>query len=315
MDADLIDSGAAVYAPLTQFGILAVSGEDARAFLHAQLSNDIQRMPPDAVRRAGYCSAKGRLLASFLVVPAEDGFLLQLSADLTATVAKRLAMFVLRSKVKIVDASTELAQFGAWGAGAAASLEDAGFTVPAEPMRAIASNGCKLVALDAGRYLLFGPADTAAAALTERFAKVAQAGWTLADVRAGLPVISQVTQDLFVPQMANFELIGGIDFKKGCYPGQEIVARSQYLGKLKRRMYRGTLEANVPAAPLPAAGADIFGAEPQAVGTVVSAAPRPQGGYELLAVLQSAEVERGGPLRLGSPEGPPILVASLPYAV
>ena len=137
-------------------------------------------------------------------------------------------------------------------------------------------------------------------------------GWTLADVRAGLPQVTLATQDQFVPQMANFELVGGVDFKKGCYPGQEIVARTQYLGKLKRRMYRGSIEAG-PSSPAP--GQDLFAAAPQAIGTIVSAAPRPEGGYEFLAVLQSSAVEAGEAVRLGAPDGPIAHMTSLPYAV
>jgi len=136
--------------------------------------------------------------------------------------------------------------------------------------------------------------------------------WTLEDVRAGIPQVTLATQDHFVPQMANFELIGCVDFKKGCYPGQEIVARSQYLGKLKRRMYRGTIEDGSPA---PVAGQDLFSGEPQAIGTIVSAAPRPEGGYEFLAVMQSSAAESGDALRLGAPDGPVARLASLPYAV
>ena len=311
MDADLIAKGGAVFAPLSQFGLLTVSGVDARGFLHAQLSNDIEHLPADGTRRAGYCSAKGRMLASFLVVPRPDGFLLQVSRDIAAAIAKRLTMYVLRSKVKVADAGDAWAQFGVWGRDAAALLRSSGLEAPAEPMGVTGTQDGSVVALGDGRFLIFGPPDTATL-LTASFAQVAPQGWTLEDVRAGLPQITLATQDRFVPQMANFELVGGVDFKKGCYPGQEIVARSQYLGKLKRRMYRGSIDAPVSE---PAAGQDLFGGEPQAIGTIVSAAPRPEGGYEFLAVMQSSAAEGGEAIRIGAPDGPIARMASLPYAI
>ena len=312
MDADLIAKGGAVFAPLSQFGLLIVSGEDARAFLHGQLSNDIEHLSADGARRAGYCSAKGRLLATFLVVPHLEGFLLQISRDIAATVAKRLSMYVLRSKVKVADISDAWAQFGAWGSDAAQLLQTAGFDVPAEAMGVTGTAQRCIVALGERRFLVLGPSETATL-LAASFKQVAPEGWTLADVRAGLPQVTLATQDQFIPQMANLELVGGVDFKKGCYPGQEIVARTQYLGKLKRRMYRGSIEA--PALPAPAPGNDLFGAEPQAIGTILSSAPRPEGGYEFLAVMQSSAVERDEPIHVGAPDGPVARIGSLPYAL
>ena len=311
MDTELIARGDAVFAPLPQFGLLAVNGDDARSFLHAQLSNDVEHLPADVARRAGYCTAKGRLLASFLVIPAGEGFLLQVARDLVAPLAKRLTMYVLRSKVKVTDAGEAQSQIGVWGRDARAKLIAAGFELPALPMGVTRSKEMLVVALGAERFLLLGtPAATTA--LTPHFTEVPPQWWTLAEVREGLPSITLATQDQFVPQMANFELIGGVDFKKGCYPGQEIVARSQYLGKLKRRMYRGEVDA---AASAPAEGQDVFAGEPQAIGTIVNVAPRPEGGYEFLAVLQSSAAEAGAPLHVGAPDGPVARIAPLPYAV
>ncbi|MSP97778.1 MAG: folate-binding protein [Betaproteobacteria bacterium] len=314
MDADLISRGAAVFARLPQYATLAVTGADARAFLHAQLSNDIEHLAGDTARRAGYCSPKGRLLASFLVIPCADGFLLQVSRDIAATIAKRLSMYVLRSKVKLVDVSEARTQFGVWGRDSATLLASCGVAVPVGPLQVTESPGSSVVciAIAEERNLVLAAAQFADS-LGGRFAHVAAHWWTLAEVRDGLPTISLPTQDRFVPQMANFELIGGIDFKKGCYPGQEIVARSQYLGKLKRRMYRGETDAPDTCAPMP--GQDLFGSEPQAVGEIVNVAPRPHGGYEFLAVMQMASVDGGGPLRIGASDGAAVRIASLPYAV
>jgi folate-binding protein YgfZ len=312
MDADLIARGEAVFAPLPQFGMLSVTGEEARSFLHAQLSNDVEHLDAHTARRAGYCSPKGRLLATFLVIARPDGFLLQVAADLAASIAKRLTMFVLRSKVKVVDVSAISPQFGVWGRGSAAALKAAGFEAPANHLESSDSPNGVVVALGAERFLVVGNAHTATS-LATKFQPVDGEWWTLAEVRAGLPSVTLPTQDQFVPQMANFELIGGIDFKKGCYPGQETVARAQYRGQVKRRMYRGEIAQTGAAQPLP--GQDLFGAEPQAIGTIVNVAPRPGGGYEMLAVIQSSSVEKGDALHVGAPDGPSASIAPLPYTL
>jgi folate-binding protein YgfZ len=206
-------------ARLTRYGLLSVSGADARDFLHAQLTNDIKNLPPGRAALAGWCSAKGRLLATFLVIPAPQGFLLQLSRDLAPAVAKRLSMFVLRSKVKIADESDAWAQFGVWDAPSPAALAWEGSRAR--------------VPVGETRYLQLEPAD--APTLTPNAEEDA---WTLEEIRAGRPLITAATQDQFVPQMVNLETLGGVDFHKGCYPGQEIVARAQYRGQVKRRMVR-----------------------------------------------------------------------------
>jgi tRNA-modifying protein YgfZ len=311
MNSTPASASSAHFARLDQYGLIAVTGDDARAFLHAQLSNDIEHLSQDTARRAGYCSPKGRLLASFLVIPRPDGFLLQVSKDLVAPIAKRLSMYVLRSKVKVSDAGDAWSQFGVWGAQAGAKLDSAGFMVPANPLQAVESQSRILVSLGDERFLVFSGPETATT-LEANFSAADAQAWTLAEVRAGLPLVTLPTQDQFVPQMANFELVGGIDFKKGCYPGQEIVARTQYLGKLKRRMYRGTIDQGDST---PSPGQDLYTDDPQPIGTIVNAAPKPEGGYEFLAVVQSSSVEQGDAIRVGSADGPRATIASLPYSL
>jgi len=203
-------------ARLNRYGLLAVTGADARAFLHAQLTNDIQNLPPDRAALAGWCTAKGRLLASFLVIPSPAGFLLQLARDLAPAVAKRLSMYVLRSKVKIADESDAWAQYGVWDE----ELNVAGVAWDGETVT---------VRVGERRFLRIGKALSRACNADEQ-------AWTLQEIRAGRPLISAATQDQFVPQMVNFENLGAISFQKGCYPGQEIVARAQYRGQVKRRL-------------------------------------------------------------------------------
>ena len=234
-------------ALLNRYGMLAVTGVDARAFLHAQLTNDIENLPPDRAALAGWCTAKGRLLATMLVIPSADGFLLQLARDIAPAVAKRLSMFVLRSKVKVSDESASLVQLGVWGNVQGVTWEGAVVKAP----------------VDEGRYLMVGPGPSGACARNEE-------DWALAEIRAGRPFISAATQDQFVPQMVNLERVGGVNFQKGCYPGQEIVARAQYRGEVKRRMKQFVAPAGEPLKP----GAEFNG------GMVVDAA-----GGELLAVV------------------------------
>ncbi len=228
---------------LTRYGLLSVTGEQAREFLHAQLTNDIAALPAGRAALAGWCSAKGRLLASFLVIPVADGFLLQLAKDLAPAIAKRLTMFVLRAKVRIEDASGRT-QIGAWGEMPGVSSAHLAVTESA---------GQVTVAMGPGRFLVIGEA-----AGTE----VPEERWTLEEIRAGRPLITSATQDMFVPQMVNYDALGAVNFQKGCYPGQEVVARAQYRGQVKRRMKK--LEA--PAGTVLQPGQAYLG------GTVVDAA-------------------------------------------
>lgn len=246
-------------ARLSRYGLLSVTGADARAFLHAQLTNDIEHLPADRWALAGWCSAKGRLLASFLVIPSPDGFLLQLARDLAAPVAKRLSMFVLRSKVKIADLSDTWVQLGVWDTDMSGEVSWRG--------------NIATVRVGERRFLQIGPS----AELTQPVPGANEADevqWTLQEIRAGRPLITSATQDQFVPQMVNFETLGGVDFQKGCYPGQEIVARAQYRGQVKRRMVHARAPAGVSLQP----GQEFNG------GTVVDAAPA-EGGAEVLAVM------------------------------
>ena len=297
-------------ARLRRYGLLSVTGDDARSFLHAQLTNDVEHMRSDQARLAGWCSAKGRLLASFIVLPQPAGYLLQLAADLVPAVAKRLSMFVLRSKVKISDLGQDYAQLGVWGAGALARLAELGLPLGEAPLAAATAGALSAVRMDQDRALVVGPA-TELDRLESDFAGASalEDEWALLEIRAGRAMIQQATQDLFVPQMVNLEALGGIDFKKGCYPGQEIVARAQYRGQIKRRMVRGRLDVQTDAAP----GADLYSDDlpGQASGTVVDSAAVP-GGKELLAVIPISAVENQAAVRL-APGGPALEILALPY--
>lgn len=296
-------------AELQRLGLLSCKGDEARAFLHAQLTSDITALADGEARVAGWCSAKGRLLATFLVFLRGDEILLQVSREIAPSVAKRLSMFILRAKARLADASGEWTQFGVWGDGAAERLGVAGLAVPQGTLRTAHADGGSVIQVAPQRYLAVVPA-----AQRERIAAIANAtdegAWALEEVRAGRPQVTLATQDLFVPQMVNLERLGAVDFKKGCYPGQEIVARTQYRGVLKRRMVRARVLAQA------AAGDELFADElpGQASGAVVNAAPVPEGGSELLAVVQISALEGGKPIRLRAADGPVLELLPLPYA-
>ena len=296
-------------ARLNALGLLSCEGDDAQAFLHAQLTSDIARLGPREARRAGWCSAQGRLMATLLVARYGGGFVLQLSADLAPSVAKRLAMFVLRAKVKLADASGAWAQFGLWGPGASARLAELGLEAPPETLGCAAGPSGIVVRVSAERFLVLAPISEEAR-LSGALADAGEQAWFLQDIREGLPRVVLATQEHFVPQMVSLERLGAIDFHKGCYPGQEIVARTQYRGALKRRMVRARVAADASAGDALFAE-DIPG---QPAGVVVNAAAAPEGGSELLAVLQIGSIEGGAQVRLGTPEGPVLERLPLPYA-
>ncbi|WP_292933666.1 folate-binding protein [Noviherbaspirillum sp.] len=303
-------------APLTDVGLIAATGEDAASFLHNQLTNDVEHLSPSEARLAGYCSPKGRLLATFLMWANADAIMLQLSRPIQPAVQKRLQMFVLRAKVKLNDVTDNHAVLGLGGPSAAAALSTWFPALPASPFAKIDAPAGSLIrlpdALGQARYQWIAPlaiAEEAWPQLINTFTPVATSLWRLTDIHAGVPQVTQVTQEQFVPQMINFELIGGVNFKKGCYPGQEIVARSQYLGKLKRRMLLASVETT-DARP----GMEIFSStDPgQPCGQIVNAASNLQGGIDCLVEMKTAAAE-DGTVHLGSAEGPVLKFGMLPY--
>lgn len=294
---------------LTDWGVVRASGNDAAAFLQGQLTQEVLRLDAGTVRLAGYCSAKGRLLASFVVWrrgPAE--FLLACSADLLPALLKRLKMFVLRAKCQLEDASAEWPLWGLAGDAAAAAL---GAGAPAAAWRRVAPDeASELLRLDdvqgVPRWLFAGAEPPVLPAL-------APEAWAWLEVQSAVPRIVAATVEQFVPQMVNLELVGGVNFQKGCYPGQEIVARSQYRGTLKRRAF--LFDADAPAAP----GQDVYAADDpaQPAGMVVAAAPAPDGSgaWAVLAETKIAALADGVALHLGAADGPALRPAALPYAI
>jgi len=301
--ADALPHGA---LRLGDWGLIRAEGPDAASFLHGQLTQDVQNLRADQARLAGFCTAKGRLLATLVAWrPVPDTLWLALSADLLTPTLKRLSMFVLRAKCKLSDASASQVLYGLAGAAAQAWLAE---TAPAAVWGAASRGDGQVIRLpDADgqpRFLLAQPADAAAPDLPA----LAAADWQWLEVRSAVVRVVAATVEQFVPQMVNLELVGGVNFQKGCYPGQEVVARSQYRGTLKRRA--ALVDADVALAP----GQEIVhSADPgQPAGLVALAAPRPGGGHAALVELKLAALE-GGTLHLGSADGPLLQPRALPY--
>lgn len=302
-----------IVAPLTDIGLIRVSGEDAAVFLNNLLTNDVKGLSADAVQRNGFCNPKGRMLASFMVWREGADLMIALSADLHAAILKKLSMYVLRAKVKLSDANQERVLIGLSGPQASQALADLG-QLPVEQFKLANIESGQAIRLDQQRFLLVLDASKAESMwqkLATRVRPVGLAVWRWLEIIAGIPLISAATQEAFIPQMVNFERIGGVSFKKGCYPGQEIVARTQYLGKIKRRMYRAYLETVTPDA-----GMHLYAPETgdQSCGQIVNTAPSPLGGNEVLAVIQTS-CAVAGEVHLGSPSGPTLAFRPLPYDV
>lgn len=306
-----------ILADLSDFALLRARGDDALNFLNGQLSNDVRQLDATHSQLASWCSPKGRMLAIFRLFRRGSDTLLQLPAAMQENILKRLRLFVMRAKVTLESMETELASIGLSGPDAEKILRDvAGFAPGGD-------NGCEtrgemtILSLPGPHPRFQITAPTAAVMklwenLKPKTLPAGPAVWAWLDIMAGIPSVYPETNEAFVPQMANLEVVGGVNFKKGCYPGQEIVARMQYLGKLKQRMYRAHVNDTNPPHPGEAIYAPDFPG--QSAGTVVDAQPAPDGGYDLLAVIQIGSVAHGQ-LHLGSENGPLLTIQSLPYVL
>lgn len=304
----------AVAIPLSHLGLIRFSGEESATFLQGQLSSDIRELDGRTIQLSSYSTPKGRMLASFTVFRAGDDYLLQLYGDLQATIQKRLAMFILRSKTKASDGGQDIACIALAGPKAAGILNSMypSTAIAGEFTQTNTDDGITILSLPGCVFQLCVPRTQ----LQTIWHALLQAGacagstaiWELSQIRSGTPWVSLATQEEFVPQMSNLELIGGVSFNKGCYPGQEIVARTQYLGKTKRRMFR--LRATCPGM-LPGQHVYSPGLTDQAAGTVMLAAPCSPDDWEALVVARIDHLADG--LHLGTSDGPLLHQLPLPY--
>jgi len=298
-------------ARVSHWGVIEAVGEDSITFLNSQLSNDLKQLSATQARLAAFCSAKGRMQASFVVVQRSDGAVLLLcSHDLLAATLKRLSMFVMRAKTALRDATEEFSVFGLLGASTKALAESA-----LAPWSALADGQASTVQLYPAQGLprQLWVAEVNAPAPTGE--TLALSDWQCTEVLSGIATVSAPVVDAFVPQMLNYDAVGGVSFKKGCYPGQEVVARSQFRGTLKRRAYLvSTSVAEGMAGPF--AGQEVFSGQDtsQPCGTVVQAAHRAQGDWMAIVSIQTSAAEQGT-LHLGSPDGAVLVLMPLPYAL
>ena len=285
-------------ATLDHLAMLRVCGVDARVFLDSQLTRNVP--PVGTASLAGYCSPKGRLLASFIVWADDEGIGLVVSRDIAEGIAKRLRMYVMRAKATIESIEDQAAISGTVTVDGSTATPWA-VAVDGETVRI-----CMPEADGHARRLVIGPESLGQQALDA-------ATWRWLDIRSGIATITRATQERFVPQMLNLEALGGVDFRKGCFPGQEVVARSQYLGKLKRRMALASMiDADVDGGT-PAAGTDVFEAgSADPVGVVVNAERGPDGRVALLAELP-VTLFAATNLCIGSSTGPALVIETLPY--
>jgi folate-binding protein YgfZ len=321
------DSAAELYATahdtvlidLSQFGTLRVSGEEAQSFLQNLLSNDIREVTGTRVQISSFNTAKGRMLATMLIWREGDDYLLQLPSVLCEPIRKKLGMYVLRAKVKITNASEEYITLGLSGKETPELLRAQFGELPQSPFGLISTVQGSIIKISDTRWQICTPTSHATTlwnALSRHAKPAGSICWDWLNIRSGIPIILPPTQEQFVAQMVNLELIGGVNFNKGCYPGQEIVARMQYLGKLKRRMYLAHLDSSATSdiGYAPQAGDELFSAdlEGQVCGMIVNAAPAPVDGYDLLASVQTISRETQKVL-WKSLQGPELEFLPLPY--
>jgi hypothetical protein len=305
-----------VLVDLSHLSLWRIHGDDAESFLQGQLSNDIRLVSEHRAQLSAYCNPKGRMLAIFQICRRGNAYYLQLPAALAESTFKRLRMFVLRARVKIEPADAELARLGVSGPAAESIVGALAAPVPAGSFDASYANEITVIRLPGPhpRFELLIPAPRAPTLwqeLARQARPVGASAWAWFDIMAGIPVILPGTVEEFVPQMANLEILQGVSFTKGCYPGQEIVARMHYLGRLKQRMFLAHVEA-----PLPAPGSAVYSPDlpGQSTGAVLDAQPSPSGGVDLLAVMHLGSVD-GGKMHLHEPDGPRLEVRALPYRI
>ena len=306
-----------IVADLSHLNLIQFVGEDAQTFLQGQLSNDVRLLDGVNAQLTSYNSPKGRMLANGLLwQDAPSSYVLQLPASLREAIQKRLTMFVMRANVKVSDVSDTGVRLGFGGAGAEVVLAQAlGAALPSAEYALTQTSFGNILRLPCNNFeLLIAPEQAATIweKLIQQAKPVGVSCWDALLIRSGIPTILPATQEQFVAQMLNYELIGGINFKKGCYPGQEIVARTQYLGKPKRRMYLGHMDCT----DIPQPGDELFSADfpEQATGMIVNAAPAAMGGFDVLAVLQISSAA-GHSMHLKSQQGPQLGLQTLPYSV
>ena len=306
-----------IIADLSSLGLIRFFGDDAEDFLQKQLTCDVRAVNPKMAQYGAYCTAKGRVYSTFTLWQQDDSYMMQLPANLITSIQKRLSMYVLRAKVQLTNVSDEWVQIGLAGVTAAAVVEKISNTqfVYERALQIIVCDNIRILCLSPHRFVLISPLEKAPElwrCLSEHAAEVGTNYWEWLTIQDGIPVILPETQELFIPQMINLDALGGVSFKKGCYPGQEIVARTHYLGQLKRRMILAHIDTAESVKP-----GDLLYSEDmtdQSSGMIVNAVSAPQGGVDVLAVIQQDSMENYD-IHLHSLAGAALVMKPLPYAL
>ncbi|MGF1613073.1 MAG: YgfZ/GcvT domain-containing protein [Gammaproteobacteria bacterium] len=304
---------------LSHLGLIAVKGAEAAHFLQGQLTNDVQALSETRAQRSAYCNPKGRVVATFLIFSRVGTYFLQLPRPILGSILGRLRLFVMRSDVALTDASDALIGIGVSGWNVHDTLQQAVGPLPKAPNDVSQPAPLTVIRIsgERPRYEIIGPFAPIRqlwATLTQVARPSGPHAWSLLDIHCGVPTIHRETADLFVPQMINWDVLSGVSFTKGCYTGQEIVARTQYLGKIKRRLYRAqvnTLDTVIPPAT-PLIAADEQGS--RTIGQVVNAEMRPGGEWDLLVVLATQEA-KDATIYLRDEGGPILQLRPLPYSL
>lgn len=306
-----------VIADLSHYALIEASGDDVVEFLQGQLTNDIKNVTEQQGQLSAYCNPKGRILASFRVFQRHGLYYLELHAGICENTLKRLRMFVMRSKVELVDRSNELVRIGIAGQKASEKLATIFNSCPVNNDDSITENEITLIKLAGAtpRYEAHGPLDKIQAlwqSLQDDAVAIGDNSWNLLTIRAGIPEIVADTVEEFVPQMVNLQAINSLSFTKGCYPGQEVVARMHYLGKLKRRLFIASIDSD----NLPKPGQAVFTSEENAAkaGQIVTASWSSDNKIEVLAVLLIDKAENDN-LHINSHNGPVLNYTDLPYSL
>ncbi len=308
-----------IICDLSQIGMIRVQGEDAADFLQNQLTNDINDVSEFRAQLSAWCNPKGRTIATFLIHQHQESYYLALAADLMEYVLKRLKMYVLRSRVVLEDVTGSVVHFGFSGSHI---LEDwdacCEGELPTEDYGVVRVGDVSIIKVPGmvPRYEVVGEFEEAARLwqkLNVRAAPVSASAWAYLNIASGIPTITQASQEAWIPQMLNLQAIGGVNFKKGCFPGQEIVARLKYLGKNKRRVFRVEMDTDrVPEVNDVLESKDEAGRRQEA-GKVLNAVLNPDGKVEALAVLKIAVAD--SPLFLVGDEATPVHLLALPFSV
>lgn len=311
-------SQADILCDLSHRGLISAQGSDALAFLQGQFTNDARQVTLQQSQLSGYCNPKGRLLACFRLFQRDTGYYLEMPREILDQIHKRLSMYVLRAKVTLANASDELLTIGLAGPSAENLLQETVAAPPAQIDQAVQTQAITVIRLPGTAQFRFEIHGEFSAIrdlwikLSDHATPVCSEAWRLYDILAGIPIIYKGTSEAFLPQMVNLQLINGLNFRKGCYTGQEIIARTQYLGKLKRQMYL----AHVESPTLPRPGDELFAPQAnttESVGKIVDACHSPGGGFDLLAVV-TVESAESGAVALGNPNGTLLQFRPLPYA-